>query len=154
MAFAWFVCPYDKITDAPTPFPARRCAMHRYIPIPNWVNGLWDEAEILGNHCVVKVSASDSMIATIEADPDFIRIPTDKTTIEDMKQLKIFNKLYDLTYTLQEIADCNWVFTQLLALLTTAKSEVNAVGGDFVVTKDKRLVAKKTVADIEKELPG
>jgi hypothetical protein len=71
--------------------------------------GRWAEAEILGNHALVKVQASPATLATIGAAPGFTTIPghvqlTD--TLADLtagQRTGIVNKLQALGYSLTEI---------------------------------------------------
>jgi len=72
MTTTWFLCPYDVVKD---PNLMRVCSMHRYIPyIPNKDGNVWEEVEIRGNYTMVKVSATDSILTVIRADPDFTEI--------------------------------------------------------------------------------
>src|SRR2546426_7508013 len=58
---AWFIVPYDVSLRHGR--VVRVCAMARFIPtIPNANGDVWDEAEILGNHTLVKVVATPATV--------------------------------------------------------------------------------------------
>ena len=155
MPVAWYVCPYDTVTS-PTGGVGRSSAIRRYIPsVPNPDGSNWDEAEVVGNSVVVKVSALAAVHVTISADPDFLSIPTDMATVPAALRVGIRTRLNTLGYTDTEINGTGWSVTQLLALLTTAASVVTrkADNTGFEWTGARR-VAPKTVAQIEERLPG
>jgi len=70
--------------------------------------GDWTETEILGNHAIVKVRASDVLLSTIAATEGFIRLPKNRLddSLSDLttKQKKVLkDKLESLGYSLTEI---------------------------------------------------
>jgi hypothetical protein len=74
MALGWFLCPIVSIVGAP-PFPWRRiCAMIDFNPQIQADGGNWAESEVLGNVALVKVRASDTTLATIQAATGFLRV--------------------------------------------------------------------------------
>ena len=76
MAIAWFITIYKRRGDNTGWPPYRRyCAMDDYTPLIYGEGGVWAESEVLGNYALVKVRASDTTLATIAADPLFLRIP-------------------------------------------------------------------------------
>lgn len=165
MLFEWYVCPYDVFKpgdvnpndpdSAVFKFLTRVPAIARYIPVvPNADGANWDEAEILRNWIVVKVQAPGALHAQIQADADFIHVPRDVSIPPNLRN-KIKKVLGVLGYTDQEISDTGWVTTQLLALLTTARSNwrKNATGNGIDLLLGRRVTAK-LVSDIEKRLPG
>jgi hypothetical protein len=90
--------------------------------------GSWSETEILGNHAIVKVNAAPATLATINAEPGFIRLPKDSlnSTLGDLttpQKNAIKNKLNALGYSNQEIADAlpdNWQAVTLRQVLRFA----------------------------------
>ena len=154
MPVRWYVCPYDTVTHLGT--VGRRPAVARHIPsIPNPEGALWDEAEILGNSIVVKVSAPAATLLLIDADVDFLNIPVDQPQIASNLRATIRGRLLALGYLLAEVSDTNYVATALLQLLTTGVSnvQVNGTGTGFVWDSSRR-IAPKTVGEIERILPG
>lgn len=151
MIHSWYVCPYDVTTHGG--LVARVPAIKRHIPVvPGPLGENWDEAEILGNHVVVKVEAPAEVHALIRADTDFRRIPLDMATIPTGARVALRTYLTGLGYTLAEVADTSWSVTQILRLLTTAASPLSVVAGALVVGAGRR-VAPKTVDRIEQLLP-
>lgn len=152
MTMTWFVCPYDPVA-APGGAPGRRPAMARHIPaVPGPAGEDWDEAEVVGNHCVVKVSAPDAVLDQIRADPEFMEVPTGAAPIPTGRRAAIRTYLTSIGYTLAEVNDANWSPTALLQTLTTAASVLQVVGGVITATAGRR-IAPKTVLDIERRLP-
>lgn len=152
MPTKWYVC-----SRSSRPFRGSTVlepAIKRHIPeIPNPDGALWDEAEILGNACVVKVQAPQAVLDVIDADLDFLEIPTDAATVPTNSRIGIRTRLTALGYTLTEVSDTNWAVTQLLALLTIAVGNVVVSAGVVTVAAGRR-PAPKTVSDIEQTLPG
>lgn len=148
----WYVCPYDS-TVHPTGGPARAAAIKRYIPaVPGPGGENWDEAEILGNHVVVKVRADDTLHTTILADSDFFEIPVDVPSIPSGRRTALRIRLLALGYVTGEVTGTNYSVTNILRLLTTAASVVTVAGETFTPLPARR-VAPKTVQDIENRLP-
>lgn len=151
MPIVWYLCPYD--VTAPLGRVTRTPAISRYIPtFPDPQGSVWDEAEILGNHCVVKVDAPLAVHTTIQADPDFFVLPT---TIPANRRNVISTKLQALGYTSAEVTRANWDVAALLDLLTTASTlfQRNAAGDGIDVLPGRR-APHKTVAQINARLPG
>jgi hypothetical protein len=153
MATSWYLCPYDSAKLGPR--LVRRPAMHRYYPvIPNAEEVVWEEAETLGNHCIVKVIGPDSAHATIRADASFFEF-NPLSTIPSNRRNQVRNRLTSLGFTQAEVDATGFVITQLLALLTTAAAIIGPdATGNAVEAKPGRKVAPKTVAQIEANLPG
>ena len=75
MAVAWFLVPY-KERSHPVLRPFRYCAMDDFTPqIVGVDGGDWSESEVLGNHAVVKVRATDATLSSLETAPGFLRLP-------------------------------------------------------------------------------
>jgi len=109
MSIGWFICPYKRGTNQ-GPFPTRYCAMDDFTNQINAVGGTWSETEILGNHAIVKVRATDALLTTINAAGGFTRLPKNKLD-EPLSDLSpavktiLRNKLNSLGYTLLEIQE-------------------------------------------------
>lgn len=70
MAIAWIMCPYKRrVGDTkPTRYPAIKDFQAQI----DADGGAWCETEVLGNFAIVKVRASDTLIATISSQPEFL----------------------------------------------------------------------------------
>jgi hypothetical protein len=117
MPVAWFFAPYKRVIGAPR--PTRYCAMNDFTAQIWTDNGyptgnrpgtpqFWSETEILGNHALVKVRATQATLDAIDATTGFVRIP--KARLDDSlsdltaaQKTKINNKLLALGYTQAEI---------------------------------------------------
>ena len=73
MPVSWFICPYKRRLGGT--FPIRYCAMDDYTTQIEADGGRWAESEVLGNHAIVKVSASAATLTTIAGTSGFQRIP-------------------------------------------------------------------------------
>jgi hypothetical protein len=70
--------------------------------------GDWSETEVLGNHAIVKVRASETTLQTIAAATGFSRLPKDRLgdSLSDLStavKTAIRDKMLALGYTAQEI---------------------------------------------------
>ena len=153
-SFAWYICPYD-LTFFSSGRTLRTPAISRHIPaVPNPDTADWDEAEILGNHILVKVFAPAAQHAVIQADPDFLRIPGGVSVPLLLRPL-VQSKLEALGYTTAEITETNFLVLELLRMLTTA---CHTVLGRTATNDGLRLGVRrpspKTFAHIEARLPG
>ena len=149
--FQWYLCPYDVITR---PIGVVRVpAIARYIAtVPNVDGSLWDEAETLGNYLVVKVFAPITVHTLIQADADFVAIPS---VIPVSSQLTLKNKLVSLGFTAKEVDDTGFDVMLLLTLLTSVRTifQKNLTNDGLNVLAGRR-AAGKTVMDIQARLPG
>jgi hypothetical protein len=72
--------------------------------------GNWSESEVLGGFAIVKVNASDATLATVNAAPNFIRIPNHIQLSEVLGDLTtgqrtiLLNVLGNMGYTPSEIS--------------------------------------------------
>lgn len=103
---AWFLCPYKRRT--PAPLPTRYCAMDDFTAQIRADGGDWSETEVLGNHAIVKVRASDTTLQTIAAATGFTRLPKNRLddSLSDLStavKTAIRDKMLALGYTAQEI---------------------------------------------------
>ena len=159
MAFVWYICPYDTVQGpgAGQGSPGRRPAIARHIPsVPNPDGSMEVHAEILGNHLLCKVAGPDSLHEQIRADSDFHEIPAGEATIPAGRRAAIRTRLVSLGYTLGEIADTNWVVTALMALLTSATSDVREKSdkSGFEIVGTGRKPGGRTSGNLERDLPG
>lgn len=88
--------------------PMRYCAAEDYQDLIAADGGDWQCAETLGNHTLIKIRASAATLQTINADPQFIRLPKDRLddpladlTVAQRNALR--NKILELGYTAAEI---------------------------------------------------
>lgn len=104
MAIGWYIVPYKRRQNEPEPI--RYPAIDDYTPQIYGVGGRWAETEILGNRCLVKVSAPPAALNKL--DTIFKRIPKDRlddnladlpTTVKNALR----NELLDAGYTLAEV---------------------------------------------------
>lgn len=107
MATAWFIVPYTAFNFRRTN-DGRVCSMDEYTDLILLDGGKWAETEVLGNHAIVKVSASDVTLTTLAADVRFQRIPVARLddTLGSLTKAQvdaISNKVQALGYTLAEI---------------------------------------------------
>jgi hypothetical protein len=144
---AWYLCPYDTVGSGDRLY--RRPAMCRYVPtvqpgqLPDW-----DEAETLGNRCLVRLDGDASLHATVQGDPDFLLL--DDTVIPAGKRNTVRTALLNLGFTLEEITATGYTMLGLGQLLTSCASTItpNAQRTGFVVDNALRRGAGKTFSAI------
>jgi len=114
----------------------------------------FDEVEICNNYTLVKVSAPQALLDTIDADPDFQSIPR-LASIPANLRTRIRNKLLALGYDAADIDAANWNAEELLRLLPRLVHNV-ALSADkrSVVVGARRNGSGKNVDMIDKRLPG
>jgi hypothetical protein len=127
---AWYICPYIWFNDGE--YDIRYCAMSNYTeqlrvdagrpPQPVDAHGgypvgespLWAEAEMLGDRAVVKVhtAASPAMLAILDAEATFYRIPAevldialDDQGVTNPQLNEMWAILEDAGYTASELQD-------------------------------------------------
>lgn len=116
MLARWYICPYD-IVPAPHDEKGRACAMMRYLPVLHPRDlPQWDEAEIRGNHALVKVVADESVHAEIQADADFV-------LLEFPARGRLAQKLQDIGYARETLDEAS-NFDDLADRITSVKSTV------------------------------
>ncbi len=156
MPQAWFICPYDH-TTTPTGQPGRAPGMKRYIPATPGPEGeRWDEAECLGNHCIVKVDAPLPVLEDIRDEiptNGFMEVPTSQGTIPALLRPALQVYLIARGYTLEEVLGVSWSSTGILNLLTIGASILAVGNGGQITPLNGRRPAPKTVAQIEQLLP-
>jgi len=128
---AWYVCPYNWLTGWDG-LLMRYCSMNDYteqlrvddgrppLPFENWGSypegetPLWAEAEMLGDRAIVKVStgASPAMLAVLDAEATFYRIPAevldiilDDQGVTNPQLNQMWAILVDAGYTASELQD-------------------------------------------------
>jgi hypothetical protein len=107
MPIAWFICPYKRGPNIGLG-PSRYCAMDDFTNQIITDGGTWSETEILGNHAIVKVRASDVTLTKIADGQGFVRMPKAVLTepLSDLgatAKTSIRNKLTALGYSLSEV---------------------------------------------------
>jgi len=115
MATGWFLVPYIHDVDNPMG-PLRYCAMDDYTAQIREDGGNWSEAECLGDHAVVKVSAFTATLTTLASVPGFVQVPlgildTPLGELTPQQRTAIKNKVEALGYSAAEIKDklgSNW----------------------------------------------
>ena len=121
MALAWFVAPYVRRNPGQTP-PERYCKMDDFTVQIRADGGDWSETEILGDHALVKVSASPATLTAIDAAAGMLRIPSHvdlNDTLGDLtagQRNAIKNKMLALGYTQEELdaaLPANWAAVTL-----------------------------------------
>ena len=157
MPVRYYLCPYDTV---PRPGIAgqimRRCAMARHIPrIPNPAGAVWEEVEILGNHCLVRVRANAAGLSLIDADPDFREIPSDVPVIPIARRPAIQTRLESLGYASGEILATSWNTRQLLIAISAVCSEVRQRGdlAGYDITPGVRRPAPRRLRDLDDGVP-
>ena len=107
MAIGWFIIPYKRRPTEQEP-RTRYPAIDDYTADIKAEGGQWAETEVLGNCCIVKVRASDSLLGIIAAVVGFQRLPKDRLddplsdlSIQALKLLR--DILTNMGYTLDEI---------------------------------------------------
>jgi len=167
MPLGWFITPYkrrDLILDGFLIRPGRYCAMDDFSEQIFAEGGTWEEIEVLGDSAVVKVRASNALLSTIDAAPNFIAIPrrwVDLTSsfanMTNGERNQINNKLQSLGYTTQEITAVmgsnltSWrarTLDDLLGLLCSKRFKPARSGNDYVFTTEQVPVKPYTDVDV------
>ncbi len=102
MPIGWFIAPYKRLAGLSR--PTRYCAMDDFTP---QVVG-WSETEVLGQHAVVKVDATNVMLTTIAGTAGFQRIPVSRlddplSSLTVNQRNAIRTKIISLGYTAAEL---------------------------------------------------
>ena len=105
MPIAFYLAPYRRRVGFP---PARYCAMDDFSADIFGSGGAWTESEVLGDRAVVKVRASASVLATIDAAPGFVRMPKDAANdslsgLNTAQKVALRSILTDMGYPLIEL---------------------------------------------------
>jgi len=126
MPAAWFICGYKTVLGSTASSSYRYCMMDDFTPAIQTDKGAWSESEILGGNAVVKVRASDPVLATIAVTPGFIRISTHVSLTDTLGDLttsqrnSILVKIQALGYSLTEVQSSlptNWISVTLKQVL-------------------------------------
>lgn len=129
MPVAWFLVPYKRIVGSPR--PARYCAMDDFT---SQVNG-WSETEVLGQHAIVKVNATNAVLTTIAGTAGFQRIPVallddPLSSLSVAQRNAIRTKITSLGYTVAELDAAfpgdirNFTLRQLLQFVARRRRKV------------------------------
>ena len=105
MAIGWFIIPYKiSVNDSRLRYPA----IDDYTADIKAEGGQWAETEVLGDCCIVKVRASDSLLSIIAAVDGFQRLPKDRLddllsdlSVQVLKEIR--DILEGMGYSLTEI---------------------------------------------------
>lgn len=106
MSIAWYIVPYKRNQGVGALQPGRYCAMDDNSKRISDSGGNWTETEILGNRAIVKVRASNAVLAVLNT--EYRRLP--KNRLDDSlsglpSNVKIIlkNELLDMGYNVTEI---------------------------------------------------
>lgn len=107
MPAAWFLSPYKRRTDRPG--IVRYCAVDDLSDLVAADDGAWSEAEVLGDHAIVKVRASAATLTAIAALPGVSRLPADRrdqslSSLSGPQKSALRARVSALGYTADEIA--------------------------------------------------
>ena len=106
MSIAWYIVPYQiKREPGNTYRRVALCDFHEQIVADG---AQWAETEVLGNRAIVKVKASDAIIAVLDA--RYKRLPKDilDDSLSDLPvaaKIAIKNEILDMGYTIEEIQE-------------------------------------------------
>lgn len=109
MATAWFICLMkEKPTGKAFPVARRWCAISDMRSLFQADGGSMHFTEVLGNHCIVKVKASEATLATIANAEGVTRIPLSRlddslSTLTNAQRTALRNKVLGMGYTVSEI---------------------------------------------------
>lgn len=140
----WFLCPMEIVSAPLSGGQARRCAMDRFTAAIRADGGAWSESEVLGNHALVKVRASQATLQAINAEPGFTRIPKDRLddSLADLTQnqrLALRDLIEGLGYSREEWqarlgTDLGAVLVRdVLRVMATRRRKPRRVNGEIVV---------------------
>lgn len=109
MPVSWMIAPYKRRAGAPEG-PTRYCLVNDFTAAIEAEGGRWAEAECLGDHAIVKISASIATLDTIAGTPGVIEVPRRWARLLDSfgdmtagERNQIQNKLLGLGFTQTEI---------------------------------------------------
>lgn len=107
MGVNWFIASYARDTSQIT--PTRYCIIDDYFDQIISSGGKYAYAEVLGGHAIVKVIANVGVLATIAADPRFLRISATYLAeplsgLSPAQRTAIRNRLTAMGYSTEEIS--------------------------------------------------
>ena len=160
MAIGWFLVPYKIDSNDPG---LRYCAMDDFTTQIHADGGGWSEAECLGNHAVVKVSAFTPTLDTIASEPGFIRVPMAllDNTLSELTQAQrtaIRNKVEALGYSATEIQEklgvnlANVTLKQVLRFVLTRRLKPRWDGASGEIIIDGPIQVCKTIEKLDSEV--
>ena len=109
MAIGWFICLMkEEATGSTLPVALRWCAISDLGSLYQAEGGRMHFTEVLGNHCIVKVKASEATLATIAATEGVTRIPLSRlddslSTLSNAQRTALRNKVLGMGYTASEV---------------------------------------------------
>lgn len=129
MPVGWFIAPYKRRPDPD--LVMRYCAMDDFT---SQVVG-WSETEVLGQHAIVKVNATNAVLTTIAGTAGFQRIPVTMldsplSSLSVAQRNAIRNKVTSLGYTMAELDAAfpgdirNFTLRQLLTFIARRRRKV------------------------------
>lgn len=107
MNIAWYIVPYKlNMTDIFMGNPSRYVAINDDLKTIAGEPDHWREIETIGNRALVKVKASDAVLATLNN--KYLRLPKDKiddslSSLSNNAITKIKEELLDMGYTIAQI---------------------------------------------------
>ena len=127
------------------------------------VVGMWSETEVIGNYAIVKVNATQAVLDTINAAPNFLMIPATRledtlTSLTSAKKTQLQNKIVSLGYTLQEMRTALGndlaaiTLRQLLVFIASRRQLVRYDANTDQIISDGPILACKPVTQLDKEV--
>jgi hypothetical protein len=125
----WFIAPYRRRPNADRVI--RECVMNDFTA---QVVG-WSETEVLGQHAIVKVNATNAVLTSIAGPTGIQRIPVAQldsplSSLSNAQRNAIRNKIVSLGYTLAELDAAfpgdirNFTLRQLLTFVARRRRKV------------------------------
>jgi hypothetical protein len=125
----WFIAPYRRRPDPDRII--RECAMNDFTAL---VVG-WSETEVLGQHAIVKVNATNAVLTSIAGTTGVQRIPVAQldsplSSLSNAQRNAIRNKIISLGYTVAELDAAfpgdirNFTLRQLLTFVARRRRKV------------------------------
>jgi hypothetical protein len=154
MPIAWFIAPYKRLPGQSR--PTRYCAMDDFT---QQVAG-WSETEVLGQHAIVKVNATNAVLTTIAGTAGFQRIPVARlddplSSLSVAQRNAIRNKVTSLGYTLAELDAAfpgdirNFTLRQLLTFIARRRRKVRYDAQSDTIIDDGPDQPVRPLADVD-----
>lgn len=154
MPIGWFLVPYKRLVD-PSRI-VRYCAMNDFTPQVT----SWSETEVLGQHAIVKVNATNSVLTTIAGTSGFKRIPVSLlddplSSLSVAQRNAIRTKILSLGYTAAELdaefpGDIrNFTLRQLLQFVARRRRKVRYDSGTDSIIDDGPDQPVRPVAEVD-----
>lgn len=158
----WFVADYVRVPHPTRVF--RACGMDAYTAHIRADGGDWQETEILGNACLVKVRASAATLATIAADSTIRRLPKDalNLSLADLtptQKATLRNQVLALGYTVPELQAAfpldlgNYTLRDVLRFMATRRLRPRYDSGTDTIVLDGPTEAPMSVDLLDARVP-